>query len=74
MLEEKFNSFELHHILRRDNEAVDALTQLGSSHKQAPSGVFIQDLIKPSIRLDEDNPTPTLGTDPRTPPRPTGQG
>jgi hypothetical protein len=24
-IEEKFDGFELHHILRRDNEAVDAL-------------------------------------------------
>jgi hypothetical protein len=33
-LEDKFDSFELHHILRRDNEAADALSQLGSSHEQ----------------------------------------
>jgi hypothetical protein len=60
----KFNSFELHHILQHDNAAADALTQLGSSHEQPPPGVFVQDLIKSSIRLDEDNSTPVLGTPP----------
>jgi hypothetical protein len=53
-LEEKFDHFELHHILRRDNEVVDALTRLGSSHESTPPGVFTQDLLKPSIWLEED--------------------
>jgi ribonuclease HI len=39
-LEEKFDSFELHHILRRDNEAADALARLGSSHESTLLGVF----------------------------------
>jgi hypothetical protein len=65
-------------------QAADALTRLGSSYKQPPPGVFVQDLIKLYIQLDEDNPTPTsrtlldgsglaptLGTDLDTPPRPT---
>jgi hypothetical protein len=88
-LEEKFNGFELHHVLQHHNEANDALARLGSSREQPPPGVFIQDLIKLSIRLDEDNPTPTLGTQPDgggpipiptlgtvpgTPPEPIGQG
>jgi ribonuclease HI len=47
--EEKFDAFELHHILRHDNEATDALTHLGCSHEKPPSGVFVHDLIKPSI-------------------------
>jgi hypothetical protein len=62
MLEEKSDGFELHHILYHDNKAVDALAQLKSSHKQAPSGMFMQDLVKLSIRLDQDTPAPTLGT------------
>jgi ribonuclease HI len=32
-LEEKFDGFKLHHILRCDNEAVDALTLLESSRE-----------------------------------------
>jgi ribonuclease HI len=39
-LEENFDRFELHHILRRDNEVVDALTRLGSSHESTPPGVL----------------------------------
>jgi hypothetical protein len=46
---EKFDGFELHHILRCDNETTNALAQLGSSRDQLPPGVFIPDLIKSSI-------------------------
>jgi hypothetical protein len=60
--EEKFDGFELHHILWWDNEAADALMRLGSSHEKPPPGVFIQDLIKSSNWLDEDSPTPAPGT------------
>jgi hypothetical protein len=61
-LEEKFDCFELQHILRCDNEAVDALTQVGSSREDPPPGVFMQDLTKPSIRLDEKRPAVASGT------------
>jgi hypothetical protein len=53
-LEEKFDGFELHHIPRRDNEATDALTRLGLSCEPPPPGVFTHDLLKLSIRLEED--------------------
>jgi hypothetical protein len=56
-LEEKFDGFELHHILRLDNEAADALAHLGSSRESPPLGVFAQDLFKPSIQLEEDTPS-----------------
>jgi hypothetical protein len=36
--------------------------------------MFIQDLVKPSIQLDEDGLAPTLGADPGTPPGLAGQG
>jgi ribonuclease HI len=63
-LEEKFNGFEVHHILRRDNEAADALTWLGLNHKPAPLGVFMRHLFKPSIRLEEEIlvPASTIST------------
>jgi hypothetical protein len=74
-LEEKFDGFELHHILWRDNEAADALARLGSSREPPPPGMFTQYLFKPSIWLKEeilvhmpeispceDNPQPVLGT------------
>jgi hypothetical protein len=63
-LEEKFNNFELHHILRWDNEKVDTLARLGSSREPTPPGVFTQDLFKPSIRLEEDIPPLTSRTSP----------
>jgi hypothetical protein len=85
-LEEKFDDFKLHHILQRDNEAPNALAWLGSSCGQHPLGVFVQDLARPSIWLDEydlapapeirpkkGDPTPTPDTDPGTLPGPTGQ-
>jgi ribonuclease HI len=53
-LEEKFDGFKLHHILRQDNEAADALARLGLSREPHPSGMFMQALFKPSIRLEED--------------------
>jgi hypothetical protein len=64
MLEEKYGRFELHHIFRHDNEAADALSRMGSSHEQPPSSVFVQDPIKSSIRLNEDDPTPVPGIRP----------
>jgi ribonuclease HI len=63
-LEEKFDSFELHHILQQDNEAADALDWLKLSHEPPPPGVFAQDLLKPSIRLKEDIPIPKLEISP----------
>jgi ribonuclease HI len=53
-LEEKFDAFERHHILGWDNEVVDALARLESSHEPPPPGVFTHDLFKPSIWLEED--------------------
>jgi hypothetical protein len=63
-LEEKVDGFELQHILRQDNEATDALTQLESSREPPPPGVFTQDLFNPSIRLEEDIPVPVPGISP----------
>jgi hypothetical protein len=63
-LEEKFDGFELHHILRCNNEATEALAQLGLSRESPPLGVFAQDLFKPSIRLKEDTPAIAPGTSP----------
>jgi hypothetical protein len=42
----------------------NALAWLESSRElhPPPPGVFAQDIFKPSIRLEEDGPTPTLGT------------
>jgi ribonuclease HI len=66
-LEEKFDGFELHHILRRDNEVGDTLTRLRSSRDQPPQGMFAEDLSNSFIWLEEDNPAPMAGT-------PSGEG
>lgn len=51
-LEGKFYGIELHHILRRDNEEVNALAKLASTRARPPQGVFIDVLDTPSIRFD----------------------
>jgi hypothetical protein len=36
------------------NQAADELSKLGSSRAQVPHGVFVQDLVKPSIKEEAD--------------------
>jgi ribonuclease HI len=77
-MEEKFGGFKLHHILWWDNEVAKALAWLGSSHEPPPQGVFLHDLFKPSIWLEEhgsvlmpgiplgdSSPTPTPTQEPQ---------
>jgi ribonuclease HI len=52
-LENKFYGLEFHHVVCADNEAVDKLSKLGSTQAEIPHGVFIQDLVKPSIEEEE---------------------
>jgi hypothetical protein len=39
-------------VERDRNTAADALSKLGSSRTQVPPGVFVQDVLRPSISLD----------------------
>ena len=48
-LEDKFEGLELNHILRRLNEAVDALAKVASGREPVPIGVFASDQHKPSM-------------------------
>jgi ribonuclease HI len=57
-LEERFKGFELHHVLRRDNEAADFLAKLASSRGSPPPGVFVDDLYKSSVRLEGPDKPP----------------
>ena len=50
--ESNFYGIEYIHIVRDKNQAIDALSKIGSSRAQIPQGVFIQDIDKPSIRND----------------------
>ena len=48
-LEDKFDGLELNHILRRLNEAADALAKAASGREPVPMGVFARDQHKPSV-------------------------
>jgi hypothetical protein len=52
-LENKFYGLEFHHVLRANNQATDELSKLGSTRAEIPHGVFVQDLVKPSIEEEE---------------------
>jgi hypothetical protein len=53
-LESKFYGIEYSHVVRNKNQEADALSKLGSSRAQVPHGVFVQDLLKPSIKQEGD--------------------
>ena len=53
-LEEKFDGLELNHVLRKYNEATDALAKMASERATVPPDVFISDLYKPSINYKDD--------------------
>jgi ribonuclease HI len=56
-LEGRFEGIEFQHVTRNNNVAADVLSKVGSRRALVPSGVFVQDLCKPSIKLlDPDNP------------------
>jgi hypothetical protein len=54
-LEGKFYGIEYSHVVHDKNQAADVLSKLGSSRAQVPHGIFVQDLLKPSIK-QEGNP------------------
>jgi ribonuclease HI len=54
-LEGKFYDIECTHVVRDKNKAADALSKLGSSRAKVPHGVFVQDLVNPSIKEEEDH-------------------
>ena len=53
-LEGKFYDIEYHHMVRDQNQLADHLSKLGSSHAAILLGVFIQDLLVPSIKEDKE--------------------
>ncbi|XP_021317707.1 uncharacterized protein LOC110435923 [Sorghum bicolor] len=53
-LEEKFDGLELNHMLRKCNEAADALAKMASERATIPSDVFVSDLNKPSVDYKDD--------------------
>jgi ribonuclease HI len=53
-LEGKFYGIEYHHVVHDQNQLADHLSKLGSSHTMIPPGVFVQDLMAPSIKEDKE--------------------
>ena len=53
-LEDKFYGIEYHHVVWADNQATDELSKLGSTQAEVPAGVFIQDLVTPSIKQGQE--------------------
>jgi hypothetical protein len=54
-LEGKFYGIEYSHVVQDKNQAADALSKLESSRAQVPHGIFVQDLLKPSIKQKGDS-------------------
>jgi len=53
-LEGKFYDIEYHHVVSDQNQLADHLSKLGSSRTVIPPGVFVQDLMAPSIKEDKE--------------------
>jgi hypothetical protein len=54
-LEGKFYDIEYTHVVGDKNKAADELSKLVSSQAKVPHGVFVQDLVNPSIKEAEDH-------------------
>ena len=53
-LEGKFYGIEYHHVVRDQNQLADHLSKLGSSRAMILPGVFVQELLAPSIKEDKE--------------------
>ena len=53
-LEGKFYGIEYHDVVRDQNQLANHLSKLGSSHAAIPPGVFVQDLLAPSIKEEKE--------------------
>ena len=53
-LEGKFYGIEYHHVVRDQNQVADQLSKLGSTRAKVLAGVFIQDLLTPSIKQEQE--------------------
>jgi len=68
-LDEKFDGLELNHVLRKYNEAADALAKMASERTTVRPDIFVSDLYKPSVDYKDDRgsdqPPDGLGIDPK---------
>ena len=49
-LEDKFYGIKYLHMVWANNQAADELSKLGSTQTKILAGVFVQDLVTPSIK------------------------
>ena len=52
-LEGKFYGIDYHHVPHDANQEVNRLSKLGSSRAKVPAGVFVEDLVTPSIQEEQ---------------------
>ena len=52
--EGKFYGIVYHDMVRDQNQLADHLSKLGSSRASIPLGVFVQDLLAPSIKEEKE--------------------
>ena len=53
-LEDKFYGIEYHHVVWANNQAVDELSKIGSTWADIPAIVFVQDLVAPFIKQEQE--------------------
>ena len=53
-LEDKFYGIEYHHMVWANNQAVDELSKIGSTWADIPAIVFVQDLVAPFIKQEQE--------------------
>ena len=70
-LEEKFDGLELNHVLRKYNEATNALAKMASEQATVPPDIFVSDLYKPSVDYKDDGGSNLPPVDPGLDPEPT---
>jgi hypothetical protein len=62
-LEKNFQGLEILHVLRYSNIAADVLAKLGSDRAKVSPGVFVKELLSPSIKqpggITSEPPAPT---------------
>jgi len=54
-LKTKFDGMELRRIPRRDNDEADNLSRIGSTREIPPSGMFLDELTRPTARWEAES-------------------
>src|SRR5437762_1947983 len=62
-LEGAFDGLELTHVLRNDNNEADELAKMGSRRAPVPTGLFVQQLYKPTISEETTKTADELPTE-----------